>query len=81
MPEAVIFDYGAGNLLSLKVALEKVGLKKIQFIFLLLKKLMNGLKQVQDMMVLMNGFVQKQELKDQVFMEIVSIVMEKELFG
>ncbi|HJW65444.1 MAG TPA: imidazole glycerol phosphate synthase subunit HisH [Candidatus Bathyarchaeia archaeon] len=26
MPEAVIFDYGAGNLLSLKVALEKVGL-------------------------------------------------------
>jgi glutamine amidotransferase len=25
MPEAVIFDYGAGNLLSLKVALEKVG--------------------------------------------------------
>ena len=27
MPEAVIFDYGAGNLLSLKVALEKVGLK------------------------------------------------------
>jgi glutamine amidotransferase len=27
MPEAVIFDYGVGNLLSLKVALEKVGLK------------------------------------------------------
>ena len=27
MPETVIFDYGAGNLLSLKVALEKVGLK------------------------------------------------------
>ena len=27
MPEAVIFDYGAGNLLSLKIALEKVGLK------------------------------------------------------
>jgi len=27
MPGAVIFDYGAGNLLSLKVALEKVGLK------------------------------------------------------
>jgi glutamine amidotransferase len=27
MPEAVIFDYGAGNLLSLRVALEKVGLK------------------------------------------------------
>jgi glutamine amidotransferase len=27
MPEAAIFDYGAGNLLSLKVALEKVGLK------------------------------------------------------
>ena len=27
MPEAVIFDYGAGNLLSLKVAFEKVGLK------------------------------------------------------
>jgi glutamine amidotransferase len=26
MPQAVIFDYGAGNLLSLKVALEKVGL-------------------------------------------------------
>lgn len=26
MPEVVIFDYGAGNLLSLKVALEKVGL-------------------------------------------------------
>jgi len=26
MPEAVIFDYGAGNLLSLKTALEKVGL-------------------------------------------------------
>lgn len=26
MPKAVIFDYGAGNLLSLKVALEKVGL-------------------------------------------------------
>jgi glutamine amidotransferase len=26
MPEAVIFDYGAGNLLSLKVALKKVGL-------------------------------------------------------
>jgi glutamine amidotransferase len=26
MPEAVIFDYGAGNLLSLKVALEKVRL-------------------------------------------------------
>jgi imidazole glycerol-phosphate synthase subunit HisH len=26
MPETVIFDYGAGNLLSLKVALEKVGL-------------------------------------------------------
>jgi len=26
MPEAVIFDYGAGNLLSLKVALEKIGL-------------------------------------------------------
>jgi glutamine amidotransferase len=26
MPEAVIFDYGAGNLLSLKVPLEKVGL-------------------------------------------------------
>ncbi len=26
MPEAVIFDYGAGNLLSLKVALEKAGL-------------------------------------------------------
>jgi glutamine amidotransferase len=27
MPEVVIFDYGAGNLLSLKVALEKVGLE------------------------------------------------------
>jgi len=27
MAKAVIFDYGAGNLLSLKVALEKVGLK------------------------------------------------------
>jgi len=27
MPEAVIFDYGAGNLLSLKVAMKKVGLK------------------------------------------------------
>jgi glutamine amidotransferase len=27
MPEVVIFDYGVGNLLSLKVALEKVGLK------------------------------------------------------
>jgi imidazoleglycerol phosphate synthase glutamine amidotransferase subunit HisH len=27
MPEAVIFDYGVGNLLSLKTALEKVGLK------------------------------------------------------
>ena len=27
MPKAVIFDYGAGNLLSLRVALEKVGLK------------------------------------------------------
>jgi glutamine amidotransferase len=26
MPQAVIFDYGAGNLLSLKVAFEKVGL-------------------------------------------------------
>ncbi len=26
MPEVAIFDYGAGNLLSLKVALEKVGL-------------------------------------------------------
>ncbi len=26
MPEAVVFDYGAGNLLSLKVALEKAGL-------------------------------------------------------
>jgi glutamine amidotransferase len=26
MPEAVIFDYGVGNLLSLKTALEKVGL-------------------------------------------------------
>ena len=26
MPEAVIFDYGAGNLLSLKIALEKAGL-------------------------------------------------------
>ena len=26
MPEALIFDYGAGNLLSLRVALEKVGL-------------------------------------------------------
>ena len=26
MPEAVIFDYGVGNLLSLKCALEKVGL-------------------------------------------------------
>lgn len=26
MPEVVIFDYGAGNLLSLKVALEKTGL-------------------------------------------------------
>jgi glutamine amidotransferase len=26
MPEAVIFDYGGGNLLSLKTALEKVGL-------------------------------------------------------
>jgi imidazole glycerol-phosphate synthase subunit HisH len=26
MPEAVIFDYGAGNLLSLRVALEKAGL-------------------------------------------------------
>ena len=26
MPEAVIFDYGVGNLLSLKIALEKVGL-------------------------------------------------------
>ncbi len=26
MPETVIFDYGAGNLLSLKVAFEKVGL-------------------------------------------------------
>lgn len=29
MPEVVIFDYGAGNLLSLKVALEKVGLETI----------------------------------------------------
>src|SRR3972149_9415533 len=27
MPEAVIFDHGPGNLLSLKVVLEKVGLK------------------------------------------------------
>ncbi len=27
MPEAMIFDYGVGNLLSMKVALEKVGLK------------------------------------------------------
>lgn len=27
MPEVAIFDYGVGNLLSLKVALEKVGLK------------------------------------------------------
>jgi len=27
MPKAVIFDYGAGNLLSLKIALEIVGLK------------------------------------------------------
>ncbi|MEM4243669.1 MAG: imidazole glycerol phosphate synthase subunit HisH [Candidatus Bathyarchaeia archaeon] len=27
MPQAVIFDYGVGNLLSLKCALEKVGLK------------------------------------------------------
>lgn len=27
MPEVVIFDYGVGNLLSLKVALEKVGLQ------------------------------------------------------
>lgn len=27
MPEAVIFDYGVGNILSLKCALEKVGLK------------------------------------------------------
>ena len=27
MPEAAIFDYGVGNLLSLKTALEKVGLK------------------------------------------------------
>ncbi len=27
MPEAVIFDYGVGNLLSLKCALEKVGLE------------------------------------------------------
>ena len=26
MPDAVIFDYGVGNLLSLKCALEKVGL-------------------------------------------------------
>jgi imidazoleglycerol phosphate synthase glutamine amidotransferase subunit HisH len=26
MPEAVIFDYGVGNLLSLKTALEKAGL-------------------------------------------------------
>ena len=26
MPEAVIIDYGVGNLLSLKCALEKVGL-------------------------------------------------------
>jgi glutamine amidotransferase len=26
MPEALVFDYGAGNLLSLKIALEKVGL-------------------------------------------------------
>jgi imidazoleglycerol phosphate synthase glutamine amidotransferase subunit HisH len=26
MPNAVIFDYGVGNLLSLKTALEKVGL-------------------------------------------------------
>jgi glutamine amidotransferase len=38
MPEAVIFDYGAGNLLSLKVALEKVGLKaKISSTKLVLK--------------------------------------------
>ena len=29
MPEAVIFDYGVGNLLSLKCALEKVGLTAI----------------------------------------------------
>ena len=27
MPEAAIFDYGVGNLLSLRTALEKVGLK------------------------------------------------------
>ena len=27
MPKAVIFDYGVGNLLSLKTALEKVGLE------------------------------------------------------
>jgi imidazoleglycerol phosphate synthase glutamine amidotransferase subunit HisH len=26
MPEVVIFDYGVGNLLSLKTALEKAGL-------------------------------------------------------
>ena len=26
MPQAVIFDYGVGNLLSLKTALEKAGL-------------------------------------------------------
>ncbi len=29
MPQAVIFDYGVGNLLSLKTALEKVGLETI----------------------------------------------------
>ena len=29
MPQVVIFDYGVGNLLSLKTALEKVGLNTI----------------------------------------------------
>ena len=29
MPQAVIFDYGVGNLLSLKTALEKAGLNRV----------------------------------------------------
>ena len=29
MPQAVIFDYGVGNLLSLKTALEKAGLSAV----------------------------------------------------
>ena len=39
MPQAVIFDYGVGNLLSLKTALEKAGFMISTFllIFLLLK--------------------------------------------